>query len=146
MFSPGSKIYVRQFRKLGEIIEGPNRRGEYLLSVGSLNIWVAESGLSMQKEEKKNSSIRRRPRKTGQKMQAKVFSLDLHGFTVEEALRAVEDLISSALLDSISQLEIIHGLGTGALQRALHSYLAKCRHVTSFALHPSNKGTTLINL
>lgn len=54
---------------------------------------------------------------------------DVRGFRAEEALEAVEKFLDEAVLANRTQVGIIHGLGTGALKRAIRQYLDSCRHV-----------------
>ena len=51
-------------------------------------------------------------------------SIDLHGMTVEEALRAVEVRLDRAIRAGLDRLEIIHGISGGRLRAAVRGYLA----------------------
>ena len=49
--------------------------------------------------------------------------LDLHGFFVEEALVEVESFLEKEFLLSHRRVRIITGKGSGALQKAVRTYL-----------------------
>ncbi len=58
--------------------------------------------------------------------------LVLVGKRVDAALQTLERFLDDALLASLSQIEIVHGSGTGALRKAVREYLAGQRCVTAF--------------
>lgn len=74
------------------------------------------------------------------------WEFDLHGMTVQEALNFIDNTISRAVLDGISRISFIHGIGGGALKKALHHRCAELKVVTSYKLDISNPGVTLVFL
>jgi DNA mismatch repair protein MutS2 len=75
--------------------------------------------------------------------------LDIRGMRMQEALQVVESYIDSALMNSSSQLEIIHGKGDGILRKAVRKKLKEYR-VEMEISHPDPKlggdGVTLIEI
>jgi DNA mismatch repair protein MutS2 len=71
-------------------------------------------------------------------------SIDLHGLTVVEALSAVEKRVNDAILADLDRLEIVHGVGTGALLKAVHQYLSGLSVVEKFRLDDLNPGVTYV--
>ena len=67
-------------------------------------------------------------------------SIDLRGYRVEEALRAVQKHLDQAMAANLNRVEILHGKGTGALREAIHSFLSKEPAVTRFADAPIEQG------
>lgn len=76
----------------------------------------------------------------------KSVSIDLHGMTAKEAIATLEGTLDRALLADASQIEIVHGLGTGKLKEAVHSYLKASRHVKNFRISINNPGMTIAYL
>jgi DNA-nicking Smr family endonuclease len=75
--------------------------------------------------------------------------LDLHTFKPREIKDLVTDYLAACQERSILQVRIIHGKGIGALQRTVHSILAKHPEVVCFSLdHPEygGWGATLVQL
>ena len=60
-------------------------------------------------------------------------SIDLRGKLVAEALPLLENSLHKALNVGIEEFSVVHGKGTGALQKAVHEFLKKTPEVGSFA-------------
>jgi len=76
-------------------------------------------------------------------------SVDLRGYRVEEALTAVRRHLDTAMAANLSQVEILHGKGTGALREAIHEHLSQEPAVASFREAPlqhGGSGVTLVDL
>ncbi|HAK05425.1 MAG TPA: hypothetical protein DCM23_01830 [Firmicutes bacterium] len=58
--------------------------------------------------------------------------LNLIGQRVDEALNNLDQYIDSALASNVKRVRIIHGLGTGALRKAVTNYLQGKPYVASF--------------
>ena len=72
-------------------------------------------------------------------------SVDLHGFTVDEAIDRALSAIDSAILAGHSDLRIIHGRSGGRIRAALHTRLRQFPSVRAFRLDPANPGVTIVN-
>ena len=66
--------------------------------------------------------------------------LDLRGKRYEEAMQELDAFIDQALLNNMSQVDIIHGIGTGVIRDAVTKYLRRHRHVKSFEYAPQSAG------
>jgi DNA mismatch repair protein MutS2 len=69
-----------------------------------------------------------------------VFQLDLRGMRLEEALKEVEQQIDRALVSGMSEFSIVHGMGEGILQRGIHEYLKRNRHVKDYFFSTPEQG------
>jgi DNA mismatch repair protein MutS2 len=73
----------------------------------------------------------------------------LVGLTVDDALQRVDKFLDDASLSSISEVRLIHGLGSGRLKRAIALLLKEHPHVESFASAAADRGgagVTLVTL
>lgn len=134
---------VKHLAKVGLVEDGPNKRGQYLVSLGSLNTWVNAADLELLPGSKKRRGKHSRtfqPVSTGAATVS--MKVDLHGLTRDEAVRKLEEALDRALQRGCGRLEVVHGIGGGVLKEAAHEYLTSSRHVASFALDPANPGTT----
>jgi DNA mismatch repair protein MutS2 len=58
-----------------------------------------------------------------------IAELHVRGFRVEEALEKVDKFLDESVLAGHAEVRIIHGIGTGALKKALAEFLAQHPHV-----------------
>ncbi len=72
--------------------------------------------------------------------------IKLLGMRSDEIGEALDEFLSNALLHGLSEVEIIHGTGTGALAKAVSEYLKRHPKVKSFFRMPSNMGVTVVEL
>lgn len=66
--------------------------------------------------------------------------IDLHPFAPKEIPSVVEEYLRECLRQSIYQLRIVHGRGTGVQRRIVQSVLAKHPSVVSFQDAPPEAG------
>jgi DNA mismatch repair protein MutS2 len=66
--------------------------------------------------------------------------LNVIGQTTDEAVDAVDKFLDEAFLNSLSEIRIVHGHGTGALRRAITELLKEHPHVERFLQAPPNQG------
>ena len=66
--------------------------------------------------------------------------LDLHTFNPREVKDLVPDYLAACRERGILQVRIIHGKGTGALQRTVHSILGRLPEVAAFRLAGEDGG------
>jgi DNA-nicking Smr family endonuclease len=66
--------------------------------------------------------------------------LDLHTFNPREVKDLVPEYLAVCREKDILQVRIIHGKGTGAMQRTVHSILARLPEVASFRLAGEDGG------
>ena len=58
--------------------------------------------------------------------------IDLRGLNVEDATFELDKFIDSAYMNNLVYIKIIHGTGTGALQKGIHLYLEKHKNIKKF--------------
>jgi DNA mismatch repair protein MutS2 len=80
------------------------------------------------------------------KQKNKTPELDLHGFSVSEAIERLEHWLSSAIMNKSEKVSIIHGLGTGKVKAAVHKRLGELSIVRNFRLNELNSGMTDVYL
>ncbi len=66
--------------------------------------------------------------------------LDLHTFNPREVKDLVPDYLAACRERGILQVRIIHGKGTGTLQRTVHAILGRLPEVASFRLAGEDGG------
>ncbi|MFK7981585.1 MAG: endonuclease MutS2 [Saprospiraceae bacterium] len=66
--------------------------------------------------------------------------IDLRGMSKEEALAVLQEFVDQALIASVSNLEIIHGKGTGVLRKAVRRKLREYKDIQSIDFAPPERG------
>jgi DNA mismatch repair protein MutS2 len=66
--------------------------------------------------------------------------INVIGFNVNDATRAVEEFVDHAFLAGLPRVRVVHGSGMGILRKALRQALQQHPHVESVAEPPQNEG------
>ncbi|RDU61527.1 Smr/MutS family protein [Helicobacter sp. MIT 14-3879] len=106
--------------------------GVRLKSISSIELENAESTLKKQKIIQ-----------TSYTLQADIQAstrLDLHGHTAQEAIASLEEFFNQALMAKFHEVLIVHGIGSGTLQRIVIEYLENADFVRGFVNAPANMG------
>ena len=72
--------------------------------------------------------------------------LDLHGYDRESARVAINDFIRDNIIMKNEIIVIIHGVGSGILQKQTHETLSKNKDVIAFKQDNFNNGCTLAQI
>lgn len=146
--NPKDKVFVKSLNREGEILE-KLKSGLYRVVVGTMQVDRPEKDLKIldqkawskyQKITKPKVELKADPLS----QRAASRPLDLHGMRVEEALRELSVKLDEAILADLESIEVVHGLGTGALLAAVHEFLKKQPTVKNFKLMQNNPGTTIV--
>lgn len=123
----GDEVKVLSYGQKGEVLElsGEN---EAVVQMGIIKMKLPIEDLEkMKKKKEKPTKMVTRPNRQTIKTE-----LDLRGYRYEEAVGALDQYIDQAVLSNYEQVYIIHGKGTGALQKAVQNHLKKHKSVQSF--------------
>ncbi|HEX3409570.1 MAG TPA: Smr/MutS family protein [Candidatus Binataceae bacterium] len=75
--------------------------------------------------------------------------LNLVGMRTAEGLRRLEEFLDQAYLTNQTEVRVIHGIGSGALKKAVHDYLRSSPYCASFRLaepHFGGAGCTIVEM
>jgi DNA mismatch repair protein MutS2 len=143
-FSEGDGVHIITLKKDG-VIQTPLGGGKYRVAIGSLTVTCSERDLTPSQSPRSNSSSTHQPSRPSTYPRPSQ-SLDLHGLTVDEAIRKLEAWLDTVILSDLSHVKIVHGLGTGRVQRAVHERLQTITAVKRYAINQFNPGETDIYL
>jgi len=76
------------------------------------------------------------------KMSSLKARIDVRGLRVQEALAEVEKLVDQGMSANLPSVEIVHGVGTGALRSAIHEFLEAAEVVKEIECLDVNPGVT----
>lgn len=149
MISVGAIVKVTGLSGNYKIIEGPNQKAEFKLQHGLITFWAKEEKLTfLEFGSKKNPVIKTQaPNFKLRNIRSKnILEIDLHGLVAQVAIEKLELFLDRAILGGAQELKVIHGLGTGKLQKVVHQYLSASPVVTNFKIEISNPGVTRVFL
>lgn len=145
----GTSVLINKLKKHGVVVEALGG-GSYKVAIGAISMRVEECDLAITAPLlKKSLSDSVNPEgitisSDASQQWRSLRSLDLHGLTVNEALRLIEEHLSRAIMANISEVEVMHGLGTGRLKDAILEHLKTLTVVKGVAPHPFNRGITRV--
>lgn len=134
-FKLGDAVNVLSLGLKGTVSSLPNAKGDLYVQMGILRSLVNISDLELIDEPvitgpniNKTGSGKIKMTKTATISP----EVNLIGKTVDEALSILDKYLDDAYLSHLPQVRIIHGMGTGALKKAVQSHLKKTKYVKSY--------------
>lgn len=121
----GDEVDVLTYGQKGEIIDVSD--DEVTVQMGIIKMKLDKSEVKKRKAKKVEKPVTIRQNKTQVNR-----TLDLRGERYEDALIKLEQYLDQVLLSNYAEVEIIHGKGTGALQKGVQQYLRRHPKVASF--------------
>lgn len=143
-FAIDQYVFIKKLKKTGRVV-ALSRPGSYTVVVGDLRMTLKESELLPGEAPKAPPAPKRMVDLPGPARKPSS-RLDLHGYTVDEGLRKLDEYLNDALLSGMAEVEILHGYGTGRLQTAVHRHLTTLPFVTGFKLNEQNAAITRVFL
>ena len=129
-----------------------NKDGVLQLQAGILRITAKQDEVRVvEGETQSQKAAKQYIRRTEHKLRslgAKA-EVDLRGMTTDEAELTLAQFLDRAMVSNLTQVTVIHGKGTGAVRKAVHAYLKRCKGVASFCLGrygEGEDGVTIVEL
>lgn len=133
----GDEVKVLAYGQKGVLIEKVSDK-EWVVQIGILKMKLPENGLEYVKPEKEKKQVTAAAVR-GRSGHVKL-ELDLRGERYEDAIARTEKYIDDALLSNYHQVSIIHGKGTGALQKGVQQYLKRHPRVQAYRFGEAGEG------
>lgn len=143
-FKVKDQVRVDGFHHIGEITSIANKNAT--VNVNGMNVKTKLNKLTymgLQVEKKKKSTYQFKVSSPRQ------MELNVIGKAVFEALPEVDKFIDDAVVNNLSTIRIVHGMGTGKLRDAIHQHLRKIKSVKSFEYASQShggSGATIVKL
>ena len=134
--APGMEVLWRPQQARATVIDAPDAEKRVYVQVGSLKLRVPLQELESVQEVRKSRTANVMVERSVPVSQ----ELDVRGMRADEALAAVDQYLSEALLYGWEEVRIIHGKGTGALRKAITEHLQHHPNVASFGAAPLGRG------
>ncbi len=154
VFEEGTVVKFLPLKQKAKIIKAPNEKGECEIMMGSLKMKANESQLEFISAPQQNTTgSKGRGGYSGgsqgsafnkysavQKSATVKSEIDIRGMNILDAENKLAKYIDDLLASSLGSARIIHGKGTGALRKGIHSYLRKHPNIASFEEAAHNEG------
>lgn len=137
---PGVRVFIKPMETRGEIISFNKAKGEAEILCGSIKMHLKLKDLQVTGEETR-AVAKVKVVKTIPRAQP-VLEINVLGLTVGEALYEVDNFIDRAVTDNLSEVKIIHGVGTGKLKSAIWEHLKRYKNVEEFRSGKYGEGET----
>ena len=135
---PGETVELPALGTRGTIITPPDAKGEAMVQAGIMKMKIHVSQMRRCTEEpaKKKKPV------SSIKLSDKPVSMecDVRGLSLEEALQEVDRYIDACMLQSLKNVQIIHGKGTGVLRNGIGQHLKKHPAVKEYRLGRYGEG------
>ncbi len=126
----GDSVFVKSIGFDAKVVEIDAKRSRITVESGALRLESALADLATRSGKKGPS--KRGAKKSSVEPSESDSSIKLIGLRVEEALQKLEAFMDGAVVSGLTEARIIHGVGTGALLKAVRSYLEEHPGVESF--------------
>ncbi len=141
----GDHVRLTDGGQVGEVLETEDDTGFVHVLFGSIKLRVSRDKLLKTKEKIRVSSttnlgVSEEERQTISR------TLDVRGYTGDEAVAALEYFLDRALLAGFETVEIIHGKGSGVLRNKITEQLKKNAHITGMRLGNWNEGSSGVTI
>lgn len=125
-FVVGELVLIDEYDRTGTIKSIKNDK--HIIKIGNIEMSFKAEELSKTKKIEtikvtKKKVYTQKPTKTAK------LELDLRGYRFDEVSSTIDKFIDDAYMAGLSQINIIHGFGTGAVRNATQQYLKTCRYV-----------------
>ncbi|MCL2245194.1 MAG: endonuclease MutS2 [Treponema sp.] len=121
---PGMEVFAGPSRQRGVIVRAGKKNADgnsWIVKLGSLKMTFPERELFPASEAGKTASVSWAA-EYGESAHA-VFELKLLGMRLEEAMEAMRRQTEAAALSGLKNFSVIHGTGSGVLQKGIHEFL-----------------------
>lgn len=142
-FHIGDLVFVHTFSLEGTVKTLPNAKGEVTVQMGLLQSQVKIKDLEIMQKPKpeKEKVVHSTGGGKGINKAAHIAAdINLLGMTVDEATAVLDKYLDDAYLAGLNRVTVVHGKGTGALRKGVHTYLKRQKHVKSYRLGTFGEG------
>jgi DNA mismatch repair protein MutS2 len=142
---PGDAVELGEIR--GELLS--IEPGRAVVARGTLRIEVSPERLRRASRRRDSAEIRKMPAVTVSAEPTEQAELNLIGMRSGDALRKLEEFLDQAFLTNKREVRIVHGIGSGALRKAVQEYLGSSSYCASFRQadpHHGGAGATIVEM
>lgn len=138
----GASILNINWNRKGVVLEKDERKKRVKVDMDGVAMWMPAEQLGPVGKK----AVQEKVRKALEKPDAKApkgdmtLKIDLRGKRADEAVSELGRFFDQSLLRGATVIEVVHGRGTGALRREVHTFLDSNPAVASYSLAPEDRG------
>ena len=146
----GDTVHVASMNLNATVSTLPDQKGMLYVTAGIIRTKVSVRDIELTEEALLSTAAEKSsPKKGGRRAGADIRmektmgispEINLIGETTMEAIPELQKYLDDAYLSHIPEVRIVHGRGTGALRKAVHTQLKKLKYVDSFRLGEYGEG------
>ena len=136
---PGDEVELEGGRR-ARLVALPDRRGRVAVGMGSARLILPMEQVGATRASASPKAAKPKIRVPANLTTGGTDRCDLRGQRVDEALERLEKALDAATREGRAALTIIHGIGTGALRRAIRESLARSPYVGRFMPGSADEG------
>ena len=136
MIRAGDEVAMKEHPATKGIALGDAQKGKVTVAFGSMRMNVDTANLIRLRAAEKPQHVST----THVPETVESNEIDVRGMYGDEAIREIDRFLYQAWSMGMKRIDIIHGKGTGALRKRVHSYLQDLSFVEEYALGEWNEG------
>ncbi len=130
----GDMVFVHSMGVKGTVSTLPDKNGKLNVQMGIIRSTVSVNDLELIQEKPENE--KKSHTNSGKLRMDKALQItpeiNLIGKTTDEALPLLDKYLDDAYLTHLPKVTVIHGVGTGALKKAVQTHIKKVKYVKSY--------------
>jgi DNA mismatch repair protein MutS2 len=135
----GMEVVIRTTGRRGRIVRRDRDR-RWVVEIGSVRVSLLPGEMAPAAADAAPASQVSVSYTPSEAVGLPAVQLDVRGMRLDEALRALERQIDSALVHGLTEFGVVHGKGEGILQKGIHQYLKASPVVADYYFVPPEEG------
>lgn len=135
-YKVGDRLFVNSLNQFANVIKINKAKETVQVQAGILKMEVSMDDVKVVQEKKQkeyNTFVHKKTTSVRNE-------IDLRGKMVDEGIFELENYLDRAVMNSYTEVYIIHGKGTGALREGVLNYLKKCPYVKEYRIGGHGEG------
>ena len=135
----GCTVYIGHLNQQGIVSNIPNKSNQVQVQIGSAKLMLPISSITKVISSQDKTFTGSSNYKTN-KTKTATSEINVIGYNVDEAVFVIDKYLDDCVLAKLNTVRIVHGKGTGALMKGIHSFLKTNSHIKSFRLGTFGEG------
>lgn len=137
----GMNVFIPTLNQVGTVLSLPNNQNQVQLQIGNakMNFGIDKLQITKVNPNKLNETNFVKHNTINKSMNVAT-EINVIGLNVDEAVPLIDKYLDDCYIANIDNVRIVHGKGTGALRKGIHTFLKSNPRVKSFRLGTFGEG------